>query len=160
MNSRELSKIRLLKTKRKEKTTNPRLRNPSAKKDWKKCETPRHKNHPNTGLGDPSKTFPKFRDWAKIEAHETESPTPNCTVTFQLCQTGSDSEGLPPPPRVSSLIGTLIRNPGGYPPATPQPAWKIEWTFDLFCVSVFQDSLVVIVIVIDSGKKCKCKPAF
>ena len=31
--------------------------------------------------------------------------------------------------------------------------------FDLFCVSVFQDSLVVIVIVIDSGKKCKCKPA-
>ena len=80
--------------------TNPRLRNPSAKKDWKKFETPRHKNHPNTGLGDPSKTFPKFRDWAKIEAHETESPTPNCTVTFQLCQTGSDSEGLPHPPRV------------------------------------------------------------
>lgn len=32
--------------------------------------------------------------------------------------------------------------------------------FDLFCVSVFQDSLVVIVIVIDSGKKCKCKRLF
>ena len=69
MNSRELSIIRLLKTKGKEKMTNPRLRNPSAKKDWKKFETPRHKNHPNTGLRDPSKTFLRFRDWAKIEAH-------------------------------------------------------------------------------------------
>ena len=29
-----------------------------------------------------------------IPVGETESLTPNCTATFQLCQTGSDSEGL------------------------------------------------------------------
>jgi len=32
--------------------------------------------------------------------------------------------------------------------------------FDLFCISVFQGSLVVIVIMIDSSKKGKCKLAF
>ena len=32
--------------------------------------------------------------------------------------------------------------------------------FDLFCVSVFQDALVVIIIMIDSNKKGKCKLAF
>ena len=104
MNSRELSKIRLLKTKRKEKTTNPRLRNPSAKKTEKKNSRLRDAKVTRTRdfeihqkLFRGFETGPKLKHFSAVflmPVGEAELPTPNSMATFHLCQTGSDSEGL------------------------------------------------------------------
>ena len=104
MNSRELSKIRLLKTKRKEKTTNPRLRNPSAKKTEKKNSRLRDAKVTRTRdfeihqkLFRGFETGPKLKHFSAVflmPVGEAELPTPNSMATFHLCQTGSDLEGL------------------------------------------------------------------
>ena len=200
MNSCELSKIRLLKTKRKEKTTNPRLRNPSAKKtEKKKKETPRRKSHPNTGLRDPSKTFPRFRDWAKIETffrrvlnaswrgrvanaeQYGDLPPLSDRIGFRrLGLTGHCGDHCELPASqlvlwrathghlgrgwpVSLLIGTLMRDAGATSTSELSACMdnRADWAaisipllvdFDLFCVSAFQDSLLVILIMIESSK--------
>ena len=81
----------------KKKTTNLRLRNPSAKtRDANITRTRDFEIH--------QKLFrefdirpnwdPPFSAVFLMPIGETESPTPNCTATFQLCQTVSDSKGL------------------------------------------------------------------
>ena len=89
MNSRELSKIRLLKTKRKEKMTNPRLRNPSAKNTEKKIRDSETQKSPEHGTSRSVKNFsevsrlgqnwdPRFSSVFLMPVGETELPTPKC----------------------------------------------------------------------------------
>ena len=78
---------------------------PLGKKRLKKIRDSETQKSPEHGTSRSIKTFsevsrlgqnwgPCFSAVILMPVGETESPTPNCTVTFQLCQTGSDSEGL------------------------------------------------------------------
>ena len=201
MNSRELSKIRLLKTKRKEKTTNPRLRNPSAKKTEKKnarlrdakvTRTRDFEIHQKLFRG--FETGPKLRptffrrvlnaSWrgrvANAEQYGDLPPLSDRIGFRRLGLTGHCGDHCELPASqlvlwrathghlgrgwpVSLLIGTLMRDAGATSTSELSACMdnRADWAaisipllvdFDLFCVSAFQDSLLVILIMIESSK--------
>ena len=132
--------------------TNPRLRNPSAKKTEKNSRLRDTKITRIRDLEIHQKLFPGFEIGPKLRPSffrlvrnaswrdrvtnaelYGDLPTLSDRIGFRrLGLTGHCHRPREFPP--SQLVlwrpthGHLGRHPGGYPPANPQPAWKIEWT--------------------------------